>query len=129
MILLDTCTVIWDVLDSSKLSATATTALNDADNDLIMCDIPIWEIAMLIQKNRLIVDSTASKFIDLVLQVRNFRIQEIILPIAELSINFGQEINNDPADRLISATSILFNVPLVTADQNLRYFPLVDTIW
>jgi len=129
MILLDTCTIIWDALDPSKLSAKATTAINDTDSDLIMCDISIWEIAMLIQKNRLIVDSTASKFIDLVLQARNFRIQKITPAIAELSINFGQEINNDPADRLISATSILLNAPLVTADQNLRDFSLVDTVW
>ncbi len=129
MILLDTCAFIWDALDPSKLSSDAAKAINGADNDLIICDISIWEISMLIKRNRLSVDSTASEFIELALQARNFRIQEITPPIAELSVNFDQEINNDPADRLISATSILLNAPLVTVDKNLRDVSLIETIW
>ena len=50
----------------------------------------------------------------------NYFIQEITPVIAELSVNFGSEINNDPADRLIAATSILGNAPVVTADNNLK---------
>jgi len=129
VILLDTCAFIWDALDPSKLSSDAAKAINGADNDLIICDISIWEISMLIKRNRLSVDSTASEFIELALQARNFRIQEITPPIAELSVNFDQEINNDPADRLISATSILLNAPLVTVDKNLRDVSLIETIW
>jgi PIN domain nuclease of toxin-antitoxin system len=129
MILLDTCAIIWDALDPSKLSSDAAKAINDADNDLIICDISIWEISMLIKRNRLSVDGTASEFVELALQARNFRIQEITPPIAELSVNFGQEINSGPADRLISATSILLNTPLVTADKNLRDTSLIETIW
>jgi len=49
--------------------------------------------------------------------------------IAELSVNFGPEINNDPADRLIAATSILKNIPIITADQNLRNATILETIW
>ncbi len=129
MILLDTCTIIWDALEPSKLSLNANKAIEDAGNDLIICDISIWEIAMLINRNRLAVDSTPSEFIKLILQSRNFRIQDITPLIAELSVNFGPEINNDPADRLISATSILLNTPLITADKNLRNATLIETIW
>ena len=129
MILLDTCAIIWDALDPSKLSSDAAKAINNADNDLIICDISIWEISILIKRNRLSVDGTASEFVEIALKARNFRIQEITPSIAELSVNFGQEINNDPADRLISATSILLNAPLVTADKNLREASLIETVW
>jgi PIN domain nuclease of toxin-antitoxin system len=129
MILLDTCGIIWDALDPSKLSSDAAKAINNADNDLIICDISIWEISMLIKRNRLSLDVTASEFVELAIQSRNYRIQEITPPIAELAVNFGQDINNDPADRLISATSVLLNAPLVTADKNLRDASLVKTIW
>jgi PIN domain nuclease of toxin-antitoxin system len=129
MILLDTCAIIWDALDPRKLSSDAANAINDADSGLIICDISIWEISMLIKRNRLTVDGTASEFVGLVLQARNYHIQEITPSIAELSVNFGQEINSDPADRLISATSILLQAPLVTADKNLRDASLIETIW
>jgi len=84
---------------------------------------------MLIKKRRLEVDDTSSGFINLLLQSRNYIIQEITPEIAELSVNFGPEINSDPADRIIAATSITRNAPIVTADQNLRDATLVETIW
>ena len=129
MIVLDTCAIIWDALDASKLSPLATKAIKRASGELVICDISFWEISMLIKRKRLEVDETASGFISLLLQSRNFYIQEITPEIAELSVNLGPEVNNDPADRLIAATSILGNAPLITADQNLRDATLVETIW
>ena len=129
MILLDTCAIIWDALDTSKLSADAKTAIELNEGELIICDISIWEISMLIKRKRLVVDDTASVFINLLLQSRNYLIQEITPAIAELSVNFGSEINQDPADRLIAATSILGNAPVVTADKNLRSTNVLETIW
>ena len=129
MIVLDTCAIIWGALETSKLSPLATKAIKHARNELIICDISFWEISMLIKRKRLEVDETASGFITLLLQSRNFHIQEITPEIAELSVNLGPEINNDPADRIIAATSILMNAPVITADQNLREATLLETIW
>ena len=129
MILLDTCAIIWDALDTSKLSTEAKDAIELNERELIICDISIWELSMLIKRKRLVVDDTASGFINLLLQSRNYLVQEITPEIAELSVNFGSEINSDPADRLIAATSILRNAPIVTADQNLRTATMVETIW
>ena len=84
---------------------------------------------MLIKSKRLLVADTASEFINLLLQSRNYLVQEITPEIAELSVNFGPEINSDPADRLIAATSILGNAPVVTADENLRGAIILKTIW
>ena len=129
MILLDTCTIIWDALDTKRLSPEAKNAIDRNERELIICDISIWEIAMLIKRKRLVVDATASGFINLLLQSRNYLVQEITPEIAQLSVNFGSEINNDPADRLIAATSVLRNAPIVTADQNLRDATTVKTVW
>lgn len=129
MILLDTCAIIWDALNTSKLSAKAKAAINQSESELLICDISIWEIAMLIKRKRIDIDETATGFINLILQTRNFNIQEITPEIAELSVNFGLEINNDPADRLIAATSIYCNAPIVTVDKNLRNASILETIW
>ena len=84
---------------------------------------------MLMKRGRLVVDETPSGFMNLVLEARNPRVQGITPEIAELSVNLGPEINNDPADRLIAATSIRLNAPVVTADKNLRAASIVETIW
>jgi PIN domain nuclease of toxin-antitoxin system len=131
MILMDTCTIIWDALEPTKLTKNATDAINKADehNSLIISDISIWEISMLIKKKRLEVNTTAANFINLFLQSRNISVRSISPEIAELSVNFSSEINNDPADRIIAATSVIQNAQLVTADQNLRESEMLDTIW
>ena len=131
MILMDTCAIIWDALERDKLSKNALNAINKADesNALIISDISIWEISMLIKKKRIEVDTTAANFINLFLQSRSVSVQSISPEIAELSVNFDSEINNDPADRIIAATSIILNTQLVTADQNLIDSQMINTVW
>ena len=129
MILLDTCALIWDAIEPNKLTPKAKKAIEYSENELIICDISIWEISMLIKKNRLTVDDSSSGFINLLLQSRNFQVQPITPEIAELSVNFGTEMNNDPADRLIAVTSILKNILIITADQNFRDATILETIW
>jgi len=131
MILLDTCAVIWDALDRQQLSSKALSAINKADefNALIVSDITIWEIAMLVKKERVKIETTSSNLINLYLQTRNISVVQISPEIAELSVNFGPELNKDPADRIISATSIIHNAQLVTADLNLISSEIVDTLW
>ena len=53
MIVLDTCTIIWDVLSAKDLSRKAKTAINKHEQKgLIFCDISAWEISMLIKKGK-----------------------------------------------------------------------------
>jgi PIN domain nuclease of toxin-antitoxin system len=131
MILLDTCAIIWDALDQTKLTNRAKVAIAKADEHqaLIISDISIWEISMLIKRSRIEVATTAANFINLFLESRNISVVSISPEIAELSVNFGSEINNDPADRIIAATSIIHNAQLITADVNLLHTELIDTIW
>ncbi|MDZ7923230.1 MAG: type II toxin-antitoxin system VapC family toxin [Marinagarivorans sp.] len=131
MILMDTCAIIWDALDDKQLTPQARKAIQKADdhNALIISDISIWEISMLIKKQRIKLETTAAHFINLFLQSRNISVVNISPEIAELSVNFGADINSDPADRIIAATSIIHNAQLITADINLIKSKLIDTIW
>ena len=129
MILLDTCAVIWDALDRARLSAAAARAIEQNDGELMVCDISIWEIAMLMEKGRMRVAAPAAEFIRLALQSRNYAVQEITPEIAELSARLGADGLADPADRLIAATSILLQAPLVTADERLRSIGAVPAVW
>jgi len=51
MIVLDTCSIIWDALSPKDLSRKAKLAINKhEEKGLIFCDISSWEISMLIKK-------------------------------------------------------------------------------
>ncbi len=131
MITMDTCAIVWDALQPTKLSAKARKSIAKADenDELLICDISIWEISMLTKRKRIEVDETPANLIRLILNSRNYTVISISPEIAELSVNLDNEINSDPADRLIAATSILKQAPIVTADQNLRNASIVETIW
>lgn len=131
MIIMDTCAIIWDALQKDKLTKKAKTVISkaDASGELFICDISIWEIAMLAKRKRIEVDDTAANLVRLFLESRNITVMPITPEIAELSVNLGPEINNDPADRIIVATSIIKQAPIVTADTNLRDARMVETIW
>ena len=131
MIIMDTCAIVWDALDPAKLTNKAKKAINKADDDgaLFICDISLWEIAMLIKRKRIEIDETPANFLRLVLSSRSYSIVNISPEIAELSVTLDSEINSDPADRIIVATSVLKQAPLVTADNNLRDARIVETIW
>jgi PIN domain nuclease of toxin-antitoxin system len=131
MILLDTCAIIWDALDPSKLSRAAKEAIEQAHshNALIMSDISLWEVAMLVKKGRLTVSASSTDILNLFLQSRSISVQSISPEIAELSVNFGAELNNDPTDRIIAATAVTHNARLVTADKNMLDNKLLDTVW
>ncbi len=131
VILLDTCAIIWDALDQSKLTEQANAAISKADehNELIISDISIWEISILINRSRIKIATTPANFVNLFLESRNVSVVSISPEIADLATSFGSEINKDPADRIIAATSIIQNAQLVTADYNLRQSKLIETIW
>jgi PIN domain nuclease of toxin-antitoxin system len=131
MIAADTHIIIWDALRPELLSKRAKEALHNANetDGILFCEISLWEIAMLIQKNRLKIDVSYLEFISLLKSSNNFIFKGISPEIAQLSANLPEEINQDPADRIICATSILTNTELITADKNLRKANLVKTIW
>jgi len=131
MIAVDTHIVIWDALEPDKLSTSAKRALTRADRDggILMGEITLWEIAMLMKKRRLIVDADYQTFIDLVLQSRNYVLQNLTPAIADASVNIDLGRNKDPADHIITATALVEGISLITADRQIQGCPAIKTIW
>ncbi len=131
MIVADTHIIIWNALKPEKLSEKAKDAIFRANqrNGIIFCEISLWEIAMLMKKQRIQVNSSYKEFIRLLFEANNYILQGITPEIAEVSIQFDSNVGNDPADRIIAATSLVKNTPLLTADKNLRKAKAITTIW
>lgn len=131
MITIDTHVIIWEALTPKRLSKKAKLEFDKANNSdgILFCDISLWEISMLIAKKRLEIDVSFLELIDLLTKTRNYLFQSITPEIAELSTNALTDINSDPADRIIAATSILSNSALITADKNIQKSKQIKTIW
>ncbi len=123
MILLDTHTLIWLVEADPKLGKKAAKLADRAlkNNELATSAITFWEVAMLAQRNRIVLSISPVVWRHRLLDMGLIEIPitgEIGITAAEL-----QEFHGDPADRFIAATAILEGGFLVTADQEILQWP------
>lgn len=75
-ILLDTCTLICDALAPDRLSPAASNALTrgESEGSLACADITLWEIAMLLNKDRLDPSTDSATFCQLALGAHGVRV-------------------------------------------------------
>lgn len=122
VILLDTNAIIFDALQPDRLSRAARKKVDQGQKErsLACSDISLWEIAMLISKDRLDPGVPALEFINLALASRSIEVLPIEPEIADLSVSFNKDLGLDPADRLIAATAVHHRASLLTTDQALH---------
>lgn len=117
-LLLDTHILLWSLIEPEKLPFGVSEAL-DNDNDLWLSPISTWEILMLGEKGRIkFRHNDPGKWIKDILST---------LPIKEAPLTHEVAIRSrvlelphqDPADRFIVATALVYDLKLVTVDQKI----------
>ena len=132
MILLDTHCLFWWVNDDQgKLSADALAAIaaERPDGEILISSITAWEVAMLVARGRLGLSMDTSAWLATVQEIEEVKFVPIDNEIAVQAVTLPAEFHKDPADRVIIATARKFAVPIVTADERIRGYPHVRTIW
>ncbi len=117
MILLDTHAAIWLVIDGLGKQSQRIADKALADDRLAISAFSFWELGMLIAKRRLRAVKSAG---ELRAKLLTAGIRELPLSgeIAILATEL-ENLNGDPADRIIAATAIAHDATLMTADGNL----------
>ena len=131
MILLDTHALILLALRPEGLSKVAARTIGraEAGDGIAIASITLWEIALLIDSGRIVVQGSTEAFLRLILQRPRLFMLDLNPEIAALAFQFPADFPNDPADRIIAATARAHGLPLVTKDQRLQDSALVQTIW
>ena len=132
MIVLDTHVLLWWVSGSDELSVAAKKAINRTltqGSEVIVSSISAWEVSMLIDKERLILSMDVESWFDEVSQIDGVRFLPVDNEIGIKSTVLPGDFHKDPADRMIVATARKLAVPLVTADEKIRNYEHVRTIW
>ena len=129
MIVVDTCVVIWIAEEPHLLSTAAARALAEArkNDGVAISDVTLYELAWLVQKNRIQMANSIEAFFEQV-EMR-FIVLPVTATIARLATKFIAPYPSDPMDRLIGATALDHGVPLVTRDKALRKSKAVPVIW
>ena len=116
-VLLDTHVVQWWSAEPERLSATATKALEAADQ-LAVAAISWFELAWLAAHERILLTIPIRSWLDqLAGGVQTFGLTPAI---AATAVALPSSFPGDPADRLIYATAVEHGCQLVTKDRRLR---------
>jgi len=126
MIILDTHVLFWTQNHPTKIPQN-TLELIDKETEVGIPSISLWEIAMLVQKDRIDLEMPIYDWFEEILEKQKFR----LLPLSPtVAIQSGTlDMHGDPADRLIVASALIYRSPLVTADRLIHQLDFVNAVW
>jgi PIN domain nuclease of toxin-antitoxin system len=117
-LLLDTHIWLWSLVERNRLSQRVIKEIGDPDNELWLSPISIWELVVLCQKRRMILDQNIDAWV-------SHKLSAVPLQEAPVTYEVARETgrlrlaHRDPADRFLLATAKVFELTLVTADEHL----------
>ena len=117
-LLLDTHIILWSATEPYRLAPNIIDELENESNELWFSPISLWETLILAEKGRIILKPTPLECF------RNI-INELSLIEAPLTSDVAIQsrlINlphQDPADRFIAATAVVYGLTLISADRRL----------
>ncbi len=127
-VLLDTHVVHWWSSEPERVSKPARTALESAD-ELLLAAASWYELAWMARNERIVLSIPIRAWLDrLAAQLRTIAVTPAI---ADTAAALPSSFPRDPADRLICATAIEHDLPLVTKDRAIRQsgLPGMRTVW
>jgi PIN domain nuclease of toxin-antitoxin system len=96
---------------------------------VFVSSITAWEIATLVARGRIELTTDPRQWLATAGRIGPVEFVPVDNEIAVRSTQLGDMFHKDPADRSIVATCMKLGVPLVTADDKIRRYPHIATIW
>ena len=114
--LLDTHAWLWLILGDPR----AEPIKNLPDDSIFgISSITLWETILLHQKNRIQLRIDPQEFIDTYTESIGIQIIDLSKPILFELLKLPKTFHEDPADRMITATALHHQVPLITSDRKI----------
>lgn len=128
MIVLDTHIWIWWVNGGTQLTQEYQDYIQSQESHgLGISIISCWEVAKLVERNRLILSIPVDQWLDQALAYPGIYLLELTPNICVESTQLPGEFHRDPADQILVATARVYDCPLVTMDSKILSYIHVQT--
>jgi PIN domain nuclease of toxin-antitoxin system len=129
--LMDTHVWIWWHTAPEKLSSKVSDVIAGlgTNDQLLLSAISIWEVAKLVEKNKIRLSVGMDQWVAQALDMHQFQFLPLSPEIAIESTRLPPPFHQDPADQIIVASARLFDATLLTVDQLILDYPHVRTLW
>jgi PIN domain nuclease of toxin-antitoxin system len=126
-LLLDTHIWVWTLLEPKRLGPNLAATLRDEHNELWLSPISVWELILLVEKGRVVLDREPGRWI--AEAWRSVPVRDAVLTReVALESRVVRVPHADPADRFIAATAAVYDLTLATADRRLLDIDDIHTL-
>jgi PIN domain nuclease of toxin-antitoxin system len=119
---------LWWTGDLPGLSRRARTAIEQADR-VGVCTISCWEVAMLAARRRIELDPDVRTWVSRALAQNRVESLPLDPEVAVAAGMLAAKLSGDPVDRIVYASAVAKEAPLVTKDRALRAYDPDLTLW
>ncbi len=126
-LLLDTCTFLWIVTGSSRLSKNAAQWFSDPANEVFLSVVSTWEIAAKYSLRALRLPAAPIDFIPSQREAHGIT----ALPLTEEEVLYLPKIpklHRDPFDRMLICQAVVNGLAVLTPDELVSQYP-IRTLW
>mgnify|MGYP005848424645 CR=1 FL=1 len=128
MIVLDTHVWVWWVNGDTQLTQEYQKYVQRQESQSLgISVISCWEIAKLVERNRLMLSIPVDQWLDQALAYPGMCLLDLTPKICVESTQLPGEFHRDPADQIIVATARVYDCPLVTMDSKILSYTHVQT--
>ena len=129
MLLLDTNIFVWWTDSTADLSSKYRDLIDESEPDgIAVSAISVWEVAMLVKKQRLQLRDSLVVWFQNVMRVPTLHLLPASPQILIDSTQLPGDFHNDPADRIIVATARAMQTPLLTTDAKILNYEHVRSV-
>lgn len=128
----DTHALLWHLYNAKRLSSKVSRIFSEADVgecQIIIPAIVLVEIIYLAEKGRIDADAVKQVIEMLSSQANNYVIASLDLETAAALAQVDRAVVPELSDRIITATALHLNLPLLTRDTQIARFDLVTVVW
>ncbi len=128
----DTHALIWHLTEDERLPLACRAVFSDADQSKVQIWIPaivLVEVIYLVEKSR-VSPGLVERMLDAVEPPRfGYMVAALDVNVARNLIQIPRDVVPDMPDRIIAATAMTLDAPLLTKDGRIRSVPGITTIW
>jgi PIN domain nuclease of toxin-antitoxin system len=129
---IDTHALIWHLQNSTRLSSRARELLVQVDQGRAVAIIPtivLVEMIYLAEKHRIPEDMVASVIQMLSTMGGNYRLALLDLTVVQYLRQISRSVVPDMPNRIIAATALALDIPLLSRDDKIIHLANVQVVW